>query len=125
MMYIDEFNITTINIEVTTDGVKEVVPLTPLLIENYTSDLVVGKNTLIINYQGIKKELVINIIEREYYTEGLEFTLNESLNSYNVVGYKGSEKEVIVVEGKSDKQFLETFIKADFLICNGTIISLE
>lgn len=31
-------------------------------------------------------------------------------------------KEVIVVEGKSDKQFLETFIKADFLICNGSAI---
>ena len=31
-------------------------------------------------------------------------------------------KEVIVVEGKSDKQFLETFIKADFLICNGSAV---
>ena len=29
---------------------------------------------------------------------------------------------VIVVEGKSDKQLLETFIKADFLICNGSAI---
>ena len=31
-------------------------------------------------------------------------------------------KEVIVVEGKSDKQFLETFLKADFLICNGSAV---
>ena len=31
-------------------------------------------------------------------------------------------KEVIVVEGKSDKQFLETFLDADFLICNGSAI---
>ena len=31
-------------------------------------------------------------------------------------------KEVIVVEGKSDKQFLETFLDADILICNGSAI---
>lgn len=31
-------------------------------------------------------------------------------------------KEVIVVEGKSDKQFLETFLDADFLIANGSAI---
>jgi len=31
-------------------------------------------------------------------------------------------KEVIVVEGTSDKQFLETFIDADFLICNGSAV---
>lgn len=31
-------------------------------------------------------------------------------------------KEVIVVEGKTDKQFLETFIEADFLIANGSAI---
>ena len=30
--------------------------------------------------------------------------------------------EVIVVEGKSDKQFLETFIDADFVLCNGSAI---
>lgn len=28
--------------------------------------------------------------------------------------------EIIVVEGKTDKQFLETFLEADFLICNGS-----
>ena len=31
-------------------------------------------------------------------------------------------KEIIVVEGKSDKQFLETFLDADILICNGSAI---
>lgn len=31
-------------------------------------------------------------------------------------------KEVIVVEGNSDKQFLETFLKADILIANGSAI---
>lgn len=31
-------------------------------------------------------------------------------------------KEVIVVEGKSDKQFLETFLLADFIICNGSAV---
>ena len=31
-------------------------------------------------------------------------------------------KEVIVVEGKSDKQFLETFLDADFLLTNGSAI---
>ena len=31
-------------------------------------------------------------------------------------------KEVIVVEGKSDKQFLETFLDADFVICNGSAV---
>lgn len=31
-------------------------------------------------------------------------------------------KEVIIVEGKSDKQFLETFLKADILTCNGSAI---
>lgn len=31
-------------------------------------------------------------------------------------------KEIIVVEGKSDKQFLETFLKADILTCNGSAI---
>lgn len=31
-------------------------------------------------------------------------------------------KEVIVVEGKSDKQFLETFLEADILTCNGSAI---
>lgn len=30
--------------------------------------------------------------------------------------------EVLIVEGKSDKQFLETFLDADFLICNGSAI---
>lgn len=30
--------------------------------------------------------------------------------------------EIIVVEGKSDKQFLETFLNADILICNGSAI---
>ena len=36
--YIDEFNITTISIEVNTDGSKEIISLTPLLIENYPSE---------------------------------------------------------------------------------------
>lgn len=31
-------------------------------------------------------------------------------------------KEIIVVEGKSDKQFLETFLDADILTCNGSAI---
>jgi len=31
-------------------------------------------------------------------------------------------KEILVVEGKSDKQFLETFLKADILTCNGSAI---
>ena len=31
-------------------------------------------------------------------------------------------REIIVVEGKSDKQFLETFLKADILTCNGSAI---
>ena len=31
-------------------------------------------------------------------------------------------KEIIVVEGKSDKQFLETFLKADILTCNGSAV---
>ena len=31
-------------------------------------------------------------------------------------------KEIIVVEGKSDKQFLETFLDADILICNGSAV---
>ena len=31
-------------------------------------------------------------------------------------------KEIIVVEGKSDKQFLDTFIDADILTCNGSAI---
>lgn len=31
-------------------------------------------------------------------------------------------KEIIIVEGKSDKQFLETFIQADILTCNGSAI---
>ena len=30
--------------------------------------------------------------------------------------------EIIVVEGKSDKQFLETFINADIFTCNGSAI---
>ena len=30
--------------------------------------------------------------------------------------------EIIVVEGKSDKQFLETFLNADILTCNGSAI---
>lgn len=30
--------------------------------------------------------------------------------------------EIIVVEGKTDKQFLETFLDADFLLCNGSAI---
>jgi len=31
-------------------------------------------------------------------------------------------KEIIVVEGKSDKTFLETFLKADILIANGSAV---
>ena len=31
-------------------------------------------------------------------------------------------KEIIVVEGKSDKQFLETFLQADILTCNGSAV---
>jgi len=31
-------------------------------------------------------------------------------------------KEILIVEGKSDKQFLETFLKADILTCNGSAI---
>ena len=31
-------------------------------------------------------------------------------------------KEIIVVEGKSDKQFLETFLEADIFTCNGSAI---
>ena len=31
-------------------------------------------------------------------------------------------KEIIVVEGKSDKQLLESFLKADILTCNGSAI---
>ena len=31
-------------------------------------------------------------------------------------------KEIIVVEGKSDKQFLENFLKADIVTCNGSAI---
>lgn len=30
--------------------------------------------------------------------------------------------EIIIVEGKSDKQFLETFLNADILTCNGSAI---
>lgn len=30
--------------------------------------------------------------------------------------------EIIIVEGKSDKQFLETFLEADILTCNGSAI---
>lgn len=31
-------------------------------------------------------------------------------------------KEIIIVEGKSDKQFLETFLDADILTCNGSAL---
>ena len=30
--------------------------------------------------------------------------------------------EIIIVEGKSDKQFLETFLNCDILICNGSAV---
>jgi uncharacterized protein (UPF0333 family) len=94
--YIDEFNITTISIEVDTDGSKEIISLTPLLIENYPSELLVGENTLTINYEGVKKELKINIIEREFYTEGLQFVLNEQGNKYYISGYTGIDCDVVI-----------------------------
>ena len=94
--YIDEFNITSIKINVSIDGVSKEEILTPLLIENYPSKITEGSYTFIINYEGVKKELTLNFIERETYTLGLEFSLNKNGNAYQVVNYKGTSNEVII-----------------------------
>jgi hypothetical protein len=94
--YIDEFNITSIKINVSIDGVSKEEILTPLLIENYPSKITEGSYTFIINYEGVKKEFTLNFIERETYTLGLEFSLNKNGNAYQVVNYKGTSNEVII-----------------------------
>ncbi len=94
--YIDEFNITTIKLQIEKGEEKIEESLTPLMIENYPSSFEEGIYTFIVCYEGEKVEFSVNFIERETYTEGLEFSLNKSNDSYVVSGYKGIEKEVII-----------------------------
>ena len=94
--YIDEFNISTIKISVSIDEEVSELNLTTDLIENYPSEFIVGSYTFIINYEGVKKELTLNFIEKEFYTEGLTFSVNKTLDGYVVSGYYGTDNEVIV-----------------------------
>ena len=94
--YIDEFDINTIKIYISIDEEVSLVNLTTDLIENYPSKIIPGSYTFIINYQGVKKELSINFIEKEIYTDGLSFSLNKTLDGYLVSGYSGMESEVVI-----------------------------
>lgn len=94
--YIDEFNITTIKMNVTKNEETKEEALTPLLIENYPSEFEEGQYTFKVNYEGVKTEFNVNFIEREYYTEGLEFVLNKTEDAYLVSNYKGTEENVII-----------------------------
>ena len=94
--YIDEFNITTIKLQIEKGEEKIEESLTPLMIENYPSSFEEGIYTFIVCYEGEKVEFSVTFIERETYTEGLEFSLNKSNDGYVVSGYKGIEKEVII-----------------------------
>ena len=64
--YIDEFNITTIKMNVTKNEETKEETLTPLLIENYPSEFKEGQYTFKVNYEGVKTEFNVNFIEREY-----------------------------------------------------------
>lgn len=94
--YTDEFNITTIKMNVTKNEETTEESLTPLLIENYPSEFKEGQYTFKVNYEGVKLEFSVNFIEREYYTEGLEFVLNKTQNGYLVSNYKGTNDNVII-----------------------------
>ncbi len=94
--YIDEFDISTIKISVSIDDEVKEVNLSIDLIENYPSEFIVGSYTFIINYEGVKKELTLNFIEKEFYTEGLTFSVNKTLDGYVVSGYNGTDNEVVI-----------------------------
>lgn len=94
--YIDEFDISTIKISISVDEEVSEVYLTTDLIENYPSEIIVGSYTFIINYEGVKEELTLNFIEKEFYTEGLTFSVNKTLDGYVVSGYNGTESEVVI-----------------------------
>ncbi len=96
--YTDEFNITTIKISVTKNEETKEESLTPLLIENYPSEFKEGEYIFKVNYEGAKLEFSVNFIEREFYTEGLEFVLNKTQDAYLVSKYLGSDKNVIIPE---------------------------
>lgn len=94
--YIDEFNITTIKLNVTKGSETKEVYITPLMIENYPENFEVGNVSLKVIYEDTSTILTLNFIERETYTEGLEFALTSSFDSYKVVNYSGKEKNVII-----------------------------
>ncbi|MBR2138863.1 MAG: leucine-rich repeat domain-containing protein [Bacilli bacterium] len=94
--YIDDFNITTIKLKVEKNDTFEEINLTPLMIENYPESFTTGTTTLKVKYEDATTTLTLYFIERETYTEGLEFILSSDLSSYQVVNYTGSEKNVII-----------------------------
>lgn len=94
--FIDEFDITSIKLHISIDGEVSEVNLTTSLIENYPNEIIPGSYTFIINYQGVKEELILNFIEKEIYTEGLTFSVNKTLDGYLVSGYSGMESEVVI-----------------------------
>ena len=75
--YIDEFNITSIKINVSIDGVSKEEILTPLLIENYPSKITEGSYTFIINYEGVKKEFTLNVRAATENNEQLDYYLSD------------------------------------------------
>lgn len=94
--YIDEFDISTIKITISIDEEVSEFNLTTDLIENYPSEVKAGSYTFIINYEGVEKELTLNFIEKEFYTEGLSFSVNKTLDGYLVSGYNGTDSEVVI-----------------------------
>ena len=94
--YTDEFNITTISMKVTKAEVEETISLTPLMIENYPDELVAGTYVFKVTYDNAKTEFSVNFIERDFYTEGLEFVLNKTQDAYLVSSYNGTDKTVII-----------------------------
>ncbi len=94
--YVDDFNLSSIKINVSTDGVVKEEILSTSLVENYPTEINEGSYTFVINYQGVKKNLTLQFIERETFTEGLAFTLNKTLDAYIVSSYNGTSTEVII-----------------------------
>lgn len=94
--YIDDFNLSSIKINISIDEETKEEILSTSLIENYPSEITEGSYTFIINYQGVKESLTLQFIKRDTYTNGLSFSLNKTNDGYIVSNYSGNDNEIII-----------------------------
>lgn len=93
--YLDEFNIQSIKLIVTENDSITTISLKSDMVIGLDS-IHVGINNLTVSYKEKTTSFSINIVEEEYYTQGLVFRANEELSEYKVVGYNGDETKVII-----------------------------